>query len=67
MLVESRFEDAVSVSYKGFSVIPSILLATRPIWKDNVRNFVTITDRICLITQVYQQSFCCGKNVEGKK
>ena len=42
-------------------MIPSILLATNPIWKDNVREFVTITDRISLIMQVYQQSFCCGK------
>ena len=35
----SRFEDDVSVCYKGFSVIPFILLATDPIWKDNVREF----------------------------
>ena len=39
MQLESRFEDAVFVCYKGFSVIPSILLATNPIWKDNVREF----------------------------
>ena len=25
--------------YKGFQVIPSILLANEPIWKDNVREF----------------------------
>ena len=25
--------------YKGFQVIPSILLANDPIWKDNVREF----------------------------
>ena len=37
--LKSRFEDAVFVCYKGFSVIPSILLATNPIWKDNVREF----------------------------
>jgi len=39
MQLETRFEDAVFVCYKGFSVIPSILLATDPIWKDNVREF----------------------------
>lgn len=39
MQLESRFEDAVLVCYKGFSMIPSILLATGPIWKDNVREF----------------------------
>ena len=39
MQLETRFEDAVFVCYKGFSVIPSILLATGPIWKDNVREF----------------------------
>ena len=38
MQLDSRFED-VFVCYKGFSVIPSILLATDPIWKDNVREF----------------------------
>ena len=37
--LDSRFEDDVFVCYKGFSVIPSILLATDPIWKDNVREF----------------------------
>ena len=37
--LDSRFEDDVFVCYKGFSVIPSILLATGPIWKDNVREF----------------------------
>ena len=37
--LDSRFEDDVFVCYKGFSVIPSILLATNPIWKDNVREF----------------------------
>ena len=39
MQLDSRFEDDVFVCYKGFSVIPSILLATDPIWKDNVREF----------------------------
>ena len=40
MQLDSRFEDYVFVCYKGFSVIPSILLATDdPIWKDNVREF----------------------------
>ena len=37
--LDSRFEDDVFVCCKGFSVIPSILLATDPIWKDNVREF----------------------------
>ena len=37
--LESRFEDAVFVCYKEFSVIPSILLVTDPIWKDNVSEF----------------------------
>ena len=37
--LDSRFEDDVFVCSKGFSVIPSILLATNPIWKDNVREF----------------------------
>ena len=37
--LDSRFEDDVFVFYKGFSVIPSILLATDPTWKDNVREF----------------------------
>ena len=37
--LDSRFEDDVFVCYKGFSVIPSILLATNPSWKDNVREF----------------------------
>ena len=59
--LDSRFEDDVFVCYKGFSGNPSILLATDPIWKDNVGNFVTIADWISLIMQVYQQSFCCGK------
>ncbi|XP_073228860.1 52 kDa repressor of the inhibitor of the protein kinase-like [Porites lutea] len=39
MQLDSRFEDDVFVCYKGFSVIPSILLATDPVWKDNVREF----------------------------
>ena len=39
MQLDRRFEDDVFVCYKGFSVIPSILLATDPIWKDNVREF----------------------------
>ena len=39
MQLESRFEDAVFVCYKGFSVIPSILLPTDPIWNDNVKEF----------------------------
>ena len=39
MQLDSRFEDDVLVCYKEFSVIPSILLATDPIWKDNVREF----------------------------
>ena len=52
------FEDDVFVCYKEFSVIPSVLLSTDPIWKDNV---ATITDKISLIMQVYQKSFCCGK------
>ena len=39
MQLDSRFEDDVFVYYKEFSVIPSILLATDPIWKDNVRDF----------------------------
>ena len=39
MQLDSRFEEDVSVCNKGFSVIPSILLATDPIWKDNVRGF----------------------------
>lgn len=39
MQLESRFEDAVFVYYKGFSVIPSILLPTDPIWNDNVKEF----------------------------
>ena len=39
MQLDSRFEDDVFVCYKGFSVIPSILLATDSIWKDNVREF----------------------------
>jgi len=31
-------------------------------------NFVTIKDRISLIMQVYQQSFCCGKECgRGKR
>ena len=38
--LDSRFEDDVFVCYKGFSVIPSILLAaTDPICKDNFREF----------------------------
>lgn len=39
MKLETRFENAVFVCYKGFSMIPSILLATDPTWKDNVREF----------------------------
>ena len=39
MQLESRFEDTVFVCYKGFSVIPSILLPTDPIWNDNVKEF----------------------------
>ena len=39
MQLDSRFEDDVFVCYKEFSVIPSILLAADPIWKDNVRKF----------------------------
>ncbi|XP_067029975.1 52 kDa repressor of the inhibitor of the protein kinase-like [Acropora muricata] len=39
MQLDNRFEDDVFVCYKGFSVIASILLATDPIWKDNVREF----------------------------
>ena len=31
MQLDNRFEDEVFVCYKGFSVIPSILLATDPI------------------------------------
>lgn len=37
--LDSRFEDDVFECYKGFSVIPSILLATNPVWKDNVWEF----------------------------
>ena len=37
--LDSRFKDDVLVCYKGFTVIPSILLAADPIWKDNVREF----------------------------
>ena len=39
MQLKNRFENAVFVCYRGFSVIPSILSATDPIWKDNVREF----------------------------
>lgn len=39
MQLDNRFEDNVFVCYKELSVIPSILLATDPIWKDNVREF----------------------------
>ena len=68
--LDSRFEDDVFVCYKGFSVIPSILLATDPIWKDNVREFCNHyrQDIPMLIMQVYQQSFCCGKECgRGKR
>ena len=37
--LDSRFQDDVFECYKGFSVIPSILLATSPVWKDNVCEF----------------------------
>ena len=37
--LDSRFQDDVFVCYKVFSVVPSILLATNPIWKDNVNEF----------------------------
>ena len=37
--LDNRFQDNVFVCYKGFSVIPSILLATEPIWKDNINEF----------------------------
>ena len=36
---KTGFQDDVSVCYKGFSVIPSILLGTDPMWKDNVGEF----------------------------
>ena len=65
--LDSRFQDDVFVCYKGFSVIPSILLATDPIWKDDVNDFVIITDKISLIMQVYQQSFCYGKECGRRK
>ena len=39
MQQDNRFEDDIFVCYKGFSVLRSILLATDPIWKDNVREF----------------------------
>ena len=37
--LDSRFQDDVFECYKGFSVIPSILLVTSPVWKDNVWEF----------------------------
>ena len=67
--LDSRFEDDVFVCYKGFSVIPSILLAILTLFgRIMLGNFVTITDKISLIMQVYQQSFCCGKECgRGKR
>ena len=61
MQLDRRFEDDVFVRYKGFSVIPSILLATDPIWMDNVREFCNHYRQDTLTMQVYQQSFCYGK------
>ena len=46
-------------------MIPSILLATDPIWKDNVREFCNHyrqdIPNYAGYPLIMQQSFCCGK------
>ena len=51
--LDRRFEDDVFVCYKEFSLIPSISLLTL-FGRIMLGNFVTITDKISLIMQVYQ-------------
>ena len=48
-------------------MIPSILLATDPIWKGNVRDFCNHYRQDTLIMQVSSRAFVLGKKVEGKK
>ena len=65
--LDSRFQDDVFECYKGFSVFLLFCWQLTLFGRIMSGNFETITGKISLIMQGYQQSFGCWKDCERGK